>query len=342
MDSRFSSPRELVEALHARAREARAAFGRLLREPISRLMEQFAARHGLEDDLALLTLHALHTAEAYVRARPVAGFDGMSWQAFRAGALLHVAKLAFQPYGRANGPGGPAGPAPLPDSPQYEGRAYFRPYERVGSHRFGGDWFAGQEAPDGALWVLLADITGHGYFAYLLACGLPDVWRRCWAKAPEGQPADLLTTMHELLSDCLPEGVFVECTLARLAPDGEAVVAPAGGTRLLVRREGEAKAELFQLRGLWLGLGPPSLSDQKACRLGPGDEVLLATDGVFDQLAEQGGVEGLRLEGPGGTLFDTVEERLRLALAQGPQMDDLTMVLLRRKGSPAGAPDVPV
>jgi serine phosphatase RsbU (regulator of sigma subunit) len=102
------------------------------------------------------------------------------------------------------------------------------------------------------------------------------------------------------------------------------------------------KAELFQLRGLWLGLGPPSPSDQKACRLGPGDEVLLATDGVFDQLAEQGGVEGLCLEGPHGTLFDTVEERLRLALAQGPQMDDLTMVLLRRKGSPAGAPDVPV
>src|SRR5262249_41622169 len=69
MAPRYRTPRELVEALQARAREARALLQQLLRAPLERLMDQFLARHGLDEDRSLLTLHALHAAETWLRTR---------------------------------------------------------------------------------------------------------------------------------------------------------------------------------------------------------------------------------------------------------------------------------
>ena len=159
----------------------------------------------------------------------------------------------------------------------------------MGGFWYGGDWYGGRKAADGALWVIVADVTGHGYFAYLLASALPHVWEACWKTAPaDVRPADLLHAMHDMLEACLPEGVYAECTLVRLDPNGEAVAVPAGGTRLFVRRRGAAP-DLFKLRGAWLGLFPPSAADQKSWTLAEGDELLLGSDGAFDHLEEADG-----------------------------------------------------
>src|SRR5436190_88958 len=96
------------------------------------------------------------------------------------------------------GPGTPAGssrpswPGRSPESELYAARTFFRPYDRLGNHWFGGDWFAGRADKD-ALWVIVADVTGHGYFAYLLACGLPDIWARTWQALgrPDPHPAEV-------------------------------------------------------------------------------------------------------------------------------------------------------
>ncbi len=153
-------------------------------------------------------------------------------------------------------------------------------------------------------------------------------------------PAELLATMHELLEDCLPDGVYVECTLVRLHPDGEVVAAPAGGSRLLLSRRRQEETVLLKLRGTWLGLSAPSPSDQQSWRLEDGDELLLATDGVFDQLHEEEDndlVDRLiRAIGQDG-LFPCVRGLLREALERTPQKDDITMVLLRRRMRVPGA-----
>src|SRR5262245_43295740 len=216
MERRYRTPRELVEALHARAPAARAQLWGLLRAPVARLLAEFGARHGLDEDLELLTRHALHSAETYLRTRPPEEFRGIGWTAFHGAVLLQLGKVAFQPFGRGR-PDAPAGPDALPECPAYHVQALFLPYARLGKHWFGGDWYAGRQGPDGTLWVIVADITGHGYYAYLLACGLPGVWQRCWATLPaRAEPADVLGAMHDFLCDCLPEGFFVECTLVRL------------------------------------------------------------------------------------------------------------------------------
>jgi serine phosphatase RsbU (regulator of sigma subunit) len=329
----YRRPSDLVEALQQRAEGARAQLGEGLREPVARLMHEMARRHQLPTDQERMTTHALHLAETYLRTRPITEFESMTWAAFRNAILLYLVKLALQPFGEANGVTG--GPAPLPECPVYQTRTLFLPCERLGKHGFGGDWFAGRHTADGALWVIVADVTGHGYSAYLLASALPAVWQACWEEVGPGprQPAEVLAVMHRLLEDCLPEGVYTECTLARLGADGDVQVAPAGGTRLLLR-QGDERPALFQLRGMWLGLSAPSPADQQGWALAQGDELLLGTDGVFDQLVQTGGNEALeRLldEIDGESLFETVERRLRHSLAQSPQRDDLTMVLLRRR-----------
>jgi hypothetical protein len=334
--SRHSTPEALVAALHNRDEAARGQLREWLGEAVQRLMQQLQTRHDLPHRLERLTHHALHAAETYLRTRTPAEFRSMNISSFRGAVLIQVARQVVQPFG-GGADGRSLGPEPLPRAEGYDFRTVFLPFEKVGSFSFGGDWFGGRRSADGTLWLIVADVTGHGYAAYLLANTLPIVWRKCWTDSSldTAAPADILAAMHDLLRDCLPEDVYVECTLLRLTPDGEVTVAPAGGSRLLLRQRGANRIDLLKLRGLWLGFERPLAEDQHSYTLQAGDELLLGTDGVFDQLLDYVGegrdlvpvVAGaMRDRG----LLDAVEEVLQRALKTEPQKDDITVVTIRR------------
>ena len=337
MESIYRTPHELVEDLHAGQPRARRHLHQLLADPVAQLMRELLDRHRLDADHDLLVLHALHLAETTLRLKPPAGLATLSWPALRAALLLRLARLTAQPFGVAQSNGHLPS---LPDSPAYHSETFFRPFGRVGQHFFGGDWYAGQQLDDGSLWVFLADVTGHGYYAYLLATALPAVWQRCWQTHPDTppEPAELLGAMHDLLADCLPDGIFLEATLVRLGEDGSAVVVPAGGTRLLLH-PARRRPDLVKLRGAWLGLRAPTRDEQHTLRLDPGDEVVLITDGVFDQLDDAGGLEAVTrvVSSRRGALFAALGDALERSVANGGQKDDITMVLLRRR-EPADRP----
>src|SRR5712671_2897444 len=171
MESRFTTPRALVEGLPNGADRARARLWGLLRDPLRRLMEELRTRYHLEHKLERMTEHALYAAETFVRTRSPSEFAPLSLPAFRAALLLQVGKQAAQPFGgRRNGV---PSPEALPASDAYVCRALYLPSEKVCSFWFGGDWYGGHVDRDGSLWVIVADITGHGYCAYLLANTLP-------------------------------------------------------------------------------------------------------------------------------------------------------------------------
>src|SRR5262245_23261851 len=199
MEASYGTPEQLVEGLQRRGNGARLAFWGLLREPVERLMAELIRRYSLDEDCDLLTDHALHAAETALRARPSSSFAGVGWNGFRASVLLQIARIVAAPHGSENSTGGPP---PLPDSPSYQSDTFFRPYTRMGNQFFGGDWYAGRTL-EGSIWVIVADVTGHGYFAYLLATALPAVWQRCWERDPgrSPQPAELLALMHDQLAD---------------------------------------------------------------------------------------------------------------------------------------------
>jgi len=336
MEPSYRNPQDLAEGLHDRHPAARKALWKLLREPVARLMRDLVARNKLDHDPDIFAVHALHAIETSLRSRAAGSLAGVTWEAFRAAQLVQVARSSVLPHGAGRADGASPSLPALPESPGYQSQTFFRPYSKIGGQFFGGDWYVGRRLPDGSLWVLLADVTGHGYFAYLLASALPSVWQHCWAAHPGAppQPAELLAVMHELLTDSLPDGIYLEATLVRLAPGGEVTVVAAGGTRLLHRSDDGP--ELVKLRGAWLGLRAPTAGEQYTLRMGDGDELVLATDGVFDQLDGEGGHDAVRAEWrEGGSVFDVVCVLLERSLARSAQMDDITLVTLERQGGPA-------
>jgi hypothetical protein len=323
----------LVAALHHRREGAREQLRDWVSEALGDLLARVIARHGLSYPRDALTAQALCATEAYLRTRRADDFAGMSIRAFRGTLMVSAAKLAWAPFG-LHGREGRSAPT-LPPSSAYEGQALYLPLEKVGSYYFGGDWLGGAVAEDGSLWVFLADVTGHGYFAYLLASRLPDLWRASWDEARGAGPAKLLAVLHYLLEDCLPEGVYVEASLAHLGPDGQATVLPAGACRILVRRRGLTDIAYHALSGSWLGLCRPSAADQRSWSLGVGDELLLATDGLFDQLRwrGRGPADPATLLAPlhgQAPLLEAVQRALHTALRDRLQVDDITAVALRR------------
>src|SRR5262249_14844311 len=159
------------------------------------------------------------------------------------------------------------------------------------------------------------------------AAALPHLWAECWAAAHEpGQPADLLARLHGRLEEALPEGVYVEATLARLRPDGSGVVSPGGGSRGLVAQGGGGG--VARLRGGWLGFMAPSEREQRSWTLAEGDEMLLGSDGLFDHVdAASDLVERLGAPDAGRSLFAAVRGLLEQALRRQPQKDDITVIL---------------
>src|SRR5262249_36301910 len=158
-----------------------------------------------------------------------------------------------------------------PVAEAYELWAYTTPLDRVG-----GDWWDFDAEPGSVLWVIVGDVTGHGYPAYLLAAGLPHLWHsRPIAELRAGacEPRELLGALGRELEAVLPDDLFVEAALGRFSPSGEAVLAAAGGVCPVLRRSGLPRAEVLTLRGCFLGLEWGD-RDQCAWSLEAGDELL--------------------------------------------------------------------
>src|ERR1700693_5033862 len=87
LEQGYATPRDLVEALQTSAPGARAQLWEWVREPIARLMEALIAKPQLAHGRERMVLHALHSAETFLRTRPLREFANMNRAAFR-GALL--------------------------------------------------------------------------------------------------------------------------------------------------------------------------------------------------------------------------------------------------------------
>jgi hypothetical protein len=336
----YATALELVEALQARLPGAREQLRAWLAEPLAGFVDRLIARHDLPHARDLLVRHSLSALEMYLRTRRADEFAAMTLRTFQATLLVHVGKLVRAPFGRD----GARGMAPdlLPEAVGYEGRALNRPAEHVGGFWFRGDWYGGAAGDDGSLWLFLADVSGPGYPASLVAGHLPHAWRACWDRAGGGRPVELVAALHDVLKDCLPEGVYIEASLTRFGPDGEVSMAPAGGCRALLRRRGQAPAALHTVGGPWLGRSPPSGADQYDWFLHAGDELLLATDGLFDQFGDPGGSASrlptlLAGAAPEAPLMETVSRLVEQALQDGPPRDDITAVTFCRR-TPAWGP----
>jgi hypothetical protein len=331
------SPEVVVRRLQLGDPAARARLEECCRAPLGRLVERLLAPAPGEGER--LTRRTLRWLEMYLRARSPYEFREMGDGGFR--TQLLVAAWRMLSDAAAAGPR-PAPPADAATSAgAYHVRLFFQPLGAVG-----GDWLDIEAGEAGELWVIVADVMGKGVPANLLANGLSHLWRAARAREARRQgrsPAELLALLGADLEECLPDDVFVEASLGRFMAEGRATVASAGACPVVVR---QARAEMHALGGPPLGLadvrGP---CGERGWHLRAGDELLLASDGLFDQRA--GGAR-LRDRLPGlldrpdapGSLHEAVANELRQAVEAHGQDDDIALVTVALRAPEAS--DAPV
>ena len=204
-----------------------------------------------------------------------------------------------------------------------------------------GDYYDFITTTDGALVILVGDVSGHG-----LGPALEMVETRASLRTILHYETDIgvaLSRLNRVLFNDLPEGMFVTLFAVRLDPHRKSMVYTSAGHQANILFQSDEVARLDST-GTVLGISDENPFETAAeIQLHSGDLVVLATDGIMEQTSpenEQGEVE---LFGWNRTMQSVREHRHRPAkeilsrlcqdvrrFANGaPQKDDITAVIIK-------------
>jgi sigma-B regulation protein RsbU (phosphoserine phosphatase) len=191
-------------------------------------------------------------------------------------------------------------------------------------------------AKDGALGVLIADVSGHGVPAALSASMVKVAVRSQLERA--GDPAAVLRGMNAILCGNL-QGQFVSAAYLFINPAQKALhYAGAGHPPALIWRSRQRRVESLEENGLLLGILPNAGYAEKTTPLERGDRCVLYTDGLLEATCPDGeefGSERLQdfISANASLAANAFCEALVQKVADwrgqaGQQQDDLTIVAI--------------
>jgi sigma-B regulation protein RsbU (phosphoserine phosphatase) len=192
-----------------------------------------------------------------------------------------------------------------------------------------GDFYDFLTVDDDHLGVLVADVSGHGVPAALVASMLKIALATQSALA--ASPAALLANLHALFRGKL-ERQHITAAYAYISSDGSVLVASAGHPPPLIRRAAGGVEELTT-PGTVLARFPTFEATDVRADLAPGDSLLLYTDGVTEALSAAGemwGEERLRETFSADRNVETLATAAS-AWSRGQLADDVTVVSVRRQ-----------
>lgn len=169
----------------------------------------------------------------------------------------------------------------LPDSePQIEGLDVGAVYAASARVEIGGDLYDFMVLEDGALAVVLGDVTGHGVDAAADMAMVKFTFRSLARRYPE--PGAFLSAMNEVVLEEVELGKFVTMIYMTVDPARtELACASAGHPRpRLLRADG--RVESLPVGGLALGIVGSQTYEETRIPYAPGDAVVLYTDGVIE------------------------------------------------------------
>jgi PAS domain S-box-containing protein len=178
-------------------------------------------------------------------------------------------------------------PAALPDIP---GATLAAQYVASGEGMdVGGDFYDVFALDDGAWVLVIGDVLGKGAEAAAVTALARYTVRAVAGRSPS--PAATLAALNdEMLRQRNPDRRFVTAVLARLEPHaggGARLVVASGGhpPPVLLRADGDA--EVVPCPGTLLGVEHDARSFDREIELGPGDTLVLYTDGVTEARRDQ-------------------------------------------------------
>ena len=276
------------------------------------------------DDRHLLDSLAGHAAPAIRVGQLVLEQQAEARQRERIDQELKVAQLIQQQFL----------PKELPDLPSWSVAAFYRPARQVG-----GDFYDFIALRDGRVMVVVGDVTDKGVPAALVMASTHALLR---STAPElTSPGAVLAHVNDLLCHDIPAHMFVTCLALLLDPRSGRIEFANAGHDLPFLRSADGVVEL-KARGMPLGLMPGSEYEQKTAELGPGDCLLLHSDGLAEAHSPTREMFGFPRIGEvvgrgasGEALIDLCLSELdRFTGPDHEQEDDITLVSLQRSGGP--------
>jgi serine phosphatase RsbU (regulator of sigma subunit)/anti-sigma regulatory factor (Ser/Thr protein kinase) len=228
-------------------------------------------------------------------------------------------------------------PRKLPELPDWNVAAYYRPAREVG-----GDFYDFFELPGERMGIVVGDVTDKGVPAALVMATAHSLIR---AEAPRlVSPSKVLERVNDLLTPDMPPKMFVTCLYAVLEPaSGRIQFANAGHNLPFVRTDGG----VVELRatGMPLGLLPAMNYEEKEATIERGESMLLHSDGLAEAHNPESEMFGFprvtKIMGDLPSNDRLIEELLdELDRFTGPgwvQEDDITLVTFQRGAAEGGS-----
>lgn len=222
-------------------------------------------------------------------------------------------------------------PRALPERPGLRIAARYLPMQEVA-----GDFYDAV-ADDRGVGILVADVSGHGVPAALVASMLKVAFASEAARA--GDPGAVLQGINRTLTG-LFDRAFVTACYGFFSEDGRRLSYAAAGHPPLIVRRHHGGIERLEERGLMLAVMPAADYEARTVDLDPGDLVVFYTDGLLEApdaadvffgdahldsvLASAGAVHA-------GSMADRLVTEVR-RWSDGPLRDDVTVVVVEVGG----------
>jgi sigma-B regulation protein RsbU (phosphoserine phosphatase) len=206
-----------------------------------------------------------------------------------------------------------------------------------------GDYYDYIDLENQKLGIAVADVSGKGVPAGLLMAMCRSVLRS--VAAGEMSPSLALVAVNRQLFPDIREDMFISMAYGILdAATGRLTLSRAGHEPALFFQKETDRVEMLRSPGLALGIDSGAVfervtRDQEVV-LKSGDCILFYTDGVKeaqDHREEEFGVdrmcEAFRLAAPLGAeaVLARMQEELKKFTGDGPQMDDITLVVIEKR-----------
>jgi len=224
-------------------------------------------------------------------------------------------------------------PAAPPPTPAVDWGALNIPSSAVG-----GDYYDYLLTDDNRLWLLIADVSGHGLSAALLTASMRTGFQLLVRETR--RPHEVAERLNEVLYEGSPANQFVAAVISILDLEtGDLRSCNAGHIPPLII--GKNRTLELVGGGLPLGMFPDARYESRRTRVEPGDLLVYYTDGIpeaTDRCGEEFGIEPLaravrahRLL-PIPEIIEGVRQQVRAHRGRtGGHLDDITLMVTRRR-----------
>ncbi len=218
--------------------------------------------------------------------------------------------------------------------PQIEGMDTASAYEPAGGDaEIGGDYYDLFRAPDGTIWMAIADVCGKGITAATKTSMIKYSVRSLVAAG--FAPGRVVTEVNRMVAEGRDPNDIVTVWVGRVDPAGQTLTWSSGGhPPAMLRRARQGDVIRLAANGPLLGAVAEVTYSEETASFLPGDTVLLYTDGVTEARSGNRFFGEPRVEealSAGGTAAEVVE-RLQSSVrrfVQAALRDDVAVLVVR-------------